>query len=71
MNRSFLDGEARPAETLAARVPGSLPRSDFVESSSPVLPASHPRPGYVTNSSDGGAETKQEYLEYFQNSRRV
>ena len=64
----------RQAETLAAQGPGSLPRSDFVESSWHVLPASaSPGAGYVTNSpdDDGGAEIKQEFLEYFQNSRRV
>ena len=74
MNGSlFLECVARQAGTLAARVPGSLPRSGFVESSSPVLPASasaSPGAGYVTND-DGGSEIKQEFLEYFQNSRRV
>ena len=75
MNGSlFLECAVRRAETLAAQVPGSLPRSDFVESSSDVLPASaSPGAGYVTNSldDDGRAEIKQEFLEYFQNSRRV
>ena len=74
MNGSlFLECAARRAETLAARVPSSLPRSGFVESSSPVLPASvSPGAGYVTNRpEDGGSEIKQEFLEYFQNSRRV
>ena len=72
MNGSlFLECVARQAGTLAAQVPGSLPRSEFVESSSPVLPASaSPGAGYVTND-DGGSEIKQEFLEYFQNSRRV
>ena len=65
----------RQAETLAAQVPGSLPRSHFVESSSLVLPSASASPGagYVTNSpdDDGPAEIKQEFLEYFQNSRPV
>ena len=73
MNGSlFLECAVRQAETLAARVPGSLPRSDFVESSLACPASASPGAGYVTNSPDfGGSEIKQEFLEYFQNSRRV